>query len=58
MYNAYSGDQKWATNPTVYRDPSIYRSLLNGASRLSPDGEGVEGYDLLRVKSIQTYVKV
>ena len=47
-----------ADNPTLYREPSVYRALLDSVSHPSPDGEGVEGYDLLQVQSIQTYIKV
>ena len=57
-YNDYSGDEKRKANPTHYRKPSIYNALLSSASRPCPDGEGVEGYGMLEVKSIQTYIKV
>jgi len=54
-----SGDKKRSgNNPTMYRSPTMYNAMLSCAVRPLPDGEEVEGYDLLFVKSVETYIQL
>jgi phosphoethanolamine N-methyltransferase len=53
-----SGDVKRSNNPTFYRNPSTYGSLMQSVIQQSAEGNEAFGYDIVFSKSVQAYVQV
>lgn len=53
-----SGDVKRSNNPTFYRNPSTYGSLMQSVIQQSAEGNEAFGYDIVFSKSVQAYVQL
>lgn len=52
------GDDKTRKNEAFYRLPDVYNSLFQSVSKETEDGSGVYSYEIVRSKSVETFIKV
>ena len=58
MVYMYSGDVSRSSNPTFYRNPSLYGALMQSVTQPTPDGQQAYSFDIIFSKSVQAYIKV
>lgn len=51
------GDDKTRKNEAFYRLPDVYNSLFQSVSKETEDGSGVYSYEIVRSKSVETFIK-